>query len=353
MNSDAPDIQPDVLPFPGSPQQPVAPRKRNLVVWMFAAVVLLAWLSTGFFVVGADEVAVLRVFGKAQRDDAGNIELRPSRLYYHLPWPITQIDRIRINESRTLTVGTLELENLDSSEFLTTVDPARQSELLTGDRNILDLQIHLQYRVSRESVGEWLYQSSDAESRLRNLAGSVLADVVMRSGVDFVHTLGHAEIRRQMLSRLREASQLVRLGIEIDDVSIAGATPPVRVKAEFVDVMNARADRQTDIQTAQAIAEQKRSSAEASERRILDEANSYARRTTESARAQADSFHKIIDELERASSTGDYSYAQIRQLALQRRYLKTLSSVYEQVQGKVFLDSGQPVDITLHRNPDE
>ena len=327
------------------------PRRRNVAVWILAAVVLLGWLSPGFYVVSADEVAVVRVFGHAQRDQAGNIELKPSGLYFHLPWPLTSIDRVRINESRTLIVGTPEIENLDSSEFLTQLDPAQLSELLSGDKNILNVQLNLQYRISRERIGEWLFQSSGNEERLRLLAGSVLADVVMRCGVDFVHTLGHGEIRRQVLARVRELSHSAQLGVEIDDVSVASVTPPVRVKSEFVDVMNARADRETYIQRARAYSEQQRADADAAARKTIDQATAYARRTTETARAEAASFNLLIAKFEEAAETGPLSYEQVRQMALRRRYLDTLSGVYRRVAGKVLLDSGQPVDITIHRNP--
>lgn len=331
----------------------VAPRRRNFVVWIAPAVLLLAWLATGVYVVGTDEVGVVRVSGRVLRDEAGNVSLKPSGLYYHLPWPLTRIDRIRINESRTVIVGTPEIDNLDSSEFLTQVDPARQSELLSGDKNILNVQINLQYRISRERIDEWLFQSTAGEERLRLLAGSVLADVVMRCGVDFVHTLGHAEIRRQVLSRVREHALTAKLGVEVDDVTVASVTPPVRVKSEFVDVMNARADRETYIQRARSYAEQKKADADATRRQTEDRATAYSRQTTEAARADAASFELLVGKLEQAAATGPMSYEQVRQLALQRRYLDTLSGVYRRVAGKVLLDSGQPVDITIHRNPSE
>lgn len=326
-------------------------RRRSFLAGIAAVVLLLVWLATGVYVVSADEVAVVRVFGHAQRDLAGNIALKPSGLYFHLPWPLTSIDRVRINESRTLIVGTPEVENLDSSEFLTQVDPARLSELLSGDRNILNVQLNLQYRISREHIGEWLFQSQANEERLRLLAGSVLADVVMRCGVDFVHTLGHGEIRRQVLSRVRELSRSVQLGVEIDDVSVASVAPPVRVKSEFVDVMNARADRETYIQRARAYSEQQRAEADATARQTVDQASAYARRTTETATAQAASFQLLIAKFEEAAESGPLSYEQIRQMALRRRYLETLSEIYRRVAGNVVLDSGQPVDITIHRNP--
>jgi membrane protease subunit HflK len=339
------------MPDPQPNAKAALPRRRNLLLCVAAAVLLLGWLVTGVYVVGADEVAVIRVFGHAQRDDAGNVELKPSGLHYHLPWPVTQIDRIRINESRTVLVGTPEIDNLDSSEFLTQVDPARQFELLSGDKNILNVQINLQYRISRERIDEWLFQSTAGEERLRLLAGSVLADVVMRCGVDFVHTLGHAEIRRQVLSRVRELARTAKLGVEVDDVTVASVTPPVRVKSEFVDVMNARADRETYIQRARAYGEQKKADADATRRQTQDRATAYARQTTEAARAEAASFNLLIAELEQAASTGPMSYEQVRQMALRRQYLDTLSGVYRRVAGNVVLDSGQPVDITIHRNP--
>jgi modulator of FtsH protease HflK len=332
-------------------QPGTAPRRRNLAVWIVPAVLSLAWLVTGVYVVGTDEVAVVRVFGNAQRDEAGNIELKPSGLYFHLPWPLTSIDRVRINESRTLVVGTPEIDNLDSSEFLAQIDPARQSELLSGDKNILNVQINLQYRISRERIDEWLFQSTVGEQRLRLLAGSVLADVVMRCGVDFVHTLGHAEIRRQVLARIRELSHSAKLGVEVDDVTVASVTPPVRVKSEFVDVMNARADRETYIQRARAYGEQKKADADATRRQTQDQATAYARQTTEAARAEATSFDRLIQELELAAATGPMSYEQVRQMALRRQYVDTISDVYRRVAGKVLLDSGQPVDLTIHRNP--
>ena len=336
-----------------SGSQPVAvlSRRRATAFLILSALLLTGWLTTGLYIVDADEVAVVRVCGRVQRDASGHVILKPGGLYFHLPRPFTRIDRIRINESRTIVVGTPETDSLESSAFLTRVDPARHTELLSGDRNILNVQINVQYRISRERIGEWLFLSSSPEQHLQLLASSVLADVVLRCGVDFVHTLGHVEIRRQILSGIRSGLRTTQSGIEVDDVTVASVTPPVRVKSEFIDVMNARADRETSIQRARSYREQKQSQADALRLQTLDQAATYARQTRESARAEAASFNLLIRRFQQTAAAGPLSYEQIRQLTLRRRYLDTVSEIYQRVTGKVLLDSGQPVDITIHRSP--
>lgn len=326
---------------------------RTRHVWRSAAVaiVMCVWLLTGFFVVGGDETATVRVCGRVNRTEDGTVVLRPSGLYWHLPWPFTQIDRVRVNEVRVLTIGTAELDGSGSGEFLQTIDPSLNSRSLTGDRNILHVQINVEFRVLQDRIDEWLYSSTGIEERLHLLGGAVLSDVVLRSGVDFVHTLGHRDIRRAVLIRLRELVADQQFGIEIEDVTIASVAPPLRVKQEFVDVMNARADRETYINRARAYAEQRNSDALAQAEQVRNEAQSYRRRKIDLAKAEADSFNRMIDQLQAASVSTSIGYAQVRRMALRRRYIETLEEVYRTVEGKVFLDSGQPIDLTIHRNP--
>ena len=331
----------------------VSPPKNGRVIAVVLVLVSLAWLTTGLFVVSSDEVAVVKVCGSAERTSDGTLVLQSSGLRFHLPWPLTQIDRVRINEVRTLSVGAGEIDTLDAADFLSQLGPSRDGQFLSGDRNILNVQLNVQYRIARDRIGEWLYGSVAGEERLRLLSGAVLSDVVLRSGVDFVHTLGHAEIRRVALEQLRVTARENQLGVDIEDVTIGSVTPPIRVKAHFVDVMNARADRETYINRARAYSEQQQADGIAESEKRLDTAQSYARTTVDLARAEAESFNALIDQLMAASTQSSMSYTEVRQLALQREFLDTLETVYQNVAGKVFLDSGQPIDITIHRNPRE
>ena len=313
------------------------------------AIVFAAYLLSGFFVVRGNETAVVRRFGAAVRNSNGEVRLWPSGWHYDCPWPFASVDRVKLNEIRTLSIGILEQEEISQSSFLRNVDPARQAQFLSGDKNILNVQISVSYRVSDSAIGDFLFAAVSPKRRLQTLAESVLADAMLHSGVDFVHTLGRNELRELMTSRLRVLVHEQRLGLTIDDVTIGNVTPPLRVKAEFIDVMNARADKETSINQARAYAEQREAEARATARRATDSAEVVRRQSVESAKATAESFDKLIAQFRFDEQSGRRSYAEARQLTLRRKYLDTLEEVLRKVAAKVVLDSGQAIDLTILR----
>jgi modulator of FtsH protease HflK len=325
------------------------PTARLKLPWILLSVAAIIWLLTGIYVVPSDEVAVESLFGKAARTADGNLEVEDSGLHYQWPWPLGDVTRVRLFEPRTLTIG--NFADVDAGEFLKTFSGSDRARFVSGDKNILQVELTVHYRLSRTNLDCWMFGDQDAEARLRSVVEATVSDVVLRSGVDFVHTLGHATIRRAIQTSLQSRVVKLELGVEIDDVSISGVNPPVRVKAEFIDVMNARADRETYVHRAKAYAEQQLASANATAQKLSNEAKSYEQKTVESAKAEADSFEAIVDQLATAGQSDPAGYATARRLALERRYIDMLSTVYRNVAGKVFLDSGEKFDITIHRKP--
>ncbi len=312
---------------------------------------LLAYLATGFYLIRGDETAVVRRFGRVLRTETGQVALQPSGLHYDLPWPVTKVDRIRINEVRTITIGTAEVEDVASTQFVQAISPARRAQFVTGDKNILNLFVTVHYRIDESHILDYLFGSTSPERRLQTLAESVLADVVLRSGVDFVHTLGRNELRELLVTRLRQLVEQEQLGLLVEDVAIGSVYPPIQVKAQFIDVMNARADKETYINEARAYAEQKLAQAQAAARQKIDEAQAYRQRLVEEARARAESFTKMVAQFRQAEAEGRQTYAEARRMALQQYYLETLEQVLRKVAGKVVLDSGKAVDLTIFRDP--
>lgn len=152
-----------------------------------------------------------------------------------------------------------------------------------------------------------------------------------------------------MTAELQRLVREQRLGLTIDDVTIANVSPPLRVKAEFIDVMNARADKETAINQARAYSEQREADARAGARRTTDSAEVFRRQSIEASRAAAESFSKLIVQLRSEEQSGRRPYAQARQLAMRRKYLDTLEEVLRKVAAKVVLDSGQAIDLTILR----
>ena len=311
---------------------------------------LTLYLSSGFYIVKGNEKALVRRFGKVLSTKYGGVRLRGSGLHYELPWPWATINRVNLNEVRMLTVGSAEFDDFTDTGFLQAAGLNSRSQFLTGDKNILNLQISVQYHISEQHVVDFLFASKFAEQHLEFLVESSAADLISRSGVDFVHPLGLGELRNMLTVRVRQLAAEHRLGIEVEDVTINAVYPPVRVKKDFLDVSDARADKQKYINAALVYEEQRLATARAESQKIIDEAEIYRQQSVEAARGKADSFTIIVNQFQLEQRHGIQTYAAARQMAMRRLYLETMEEVFRKVAGKVWLDSGKSTDLTIFRD---
>jgi modulator of FtsH protease HflK len=320
-------------------------------LWIVGSLLLATYFATGIYVVRGNEKVGVRRFGRVVRTAEGHVFLDASGLHYTLPWPCSEIERINLNEVRTLSIGMGEIAEPGAGGFLRALESENQSQFVTGDKNILHLQINTQYRVAEPSVDDFLFRSVAPERHLERIVEAVATDLIARSGVDFVHPLGQVELNARLTSDVRRIAEEQRLGLDVDDVTINAVYPPILVKSYFLDVMSARADKINSINEALAYAESRGAAAQADARRTLDEAASYRRQTIVSARAQAESFSRLIEQFQREAQSGGRTYEQARQIALARRYYETMRDVLKSVSTKVLLDSGEPADLTIFTGP--
>jgi modulator of FtsH protease HflK len=112
-------------------------RRVNVYLFPIMLVILLgAYLASGFYTVGADERAVVRRFG------AINGRVGPG-IHYRLPWPVDRVDVVKTTSVMKVGVG-FTLPTGDS-------EAPSGMELLSGDTNILNTALVLQY-VIRDPV---------------------------------------------------------------------------------------------------------------------------------------------------------------------------------------------------------
>jgi modulator of FtsH protease HflK len=310
---------------------------------VLSAVMLAAYFATGIYTVPANEVAVVRRFGRAV------FPAKSSGLHIDFPWPMSRVDRVNLNASRTLSLGDASAE---AGPFLTDVS-SESKTFLTGDKNLLQLRIVVQYRVSEEFLSEWLYGSVSPERRLGQLVEATAADLVSRSGVDFVHTQGLSELNNRLLLAVRASTAQQRLGCDIEQVTVDRAEPPTRVKAEFLDVSNARADMVRSVNEARGYAEQKLAESQADARQLIDNAERDRRAKVSAAHGSADRFIKLVEQLQRDAGSSGRSYDASRNLTMQRLYVETLREVLGRAKSKVVLDGSQPADVFMSRDREQ
>ncbi len=314
-------------------------------------VLLLAWLVSGFYIVRGNEQAVVRRFGELVRNAGGGVEISSSGLRWDLPWPLAQVDRVNTREIRTLMVGLPEfgpeLKQGAPTGFLTNVDTAHQSQFLTGDRNILSLQVTVHYHVG--DIGQFLFGESDPRTRLRSLVESLVTDTVSGSGVDFVYVHGRHRLRTLLVDRLSTTLPDEPLGLVVDDITVGAVYPPIEAKSEFLEVMNARAERETHINNAEAFQVKRSNQGQAEAKRVQLEADAYRSRTVAAAQGEAARFEQLVSQIQREAQSGQQDYAGARHLAMKRMYLDSIRAIFAKVAAKIVLDSGDPVDLTILR----
>jgi membrane protease subunit HflK len=312
-------------------------------VFRFVVVfLLLCYAATGIFVVRGNEQALVRWFGKARP------QLVSSGLRYVLPWPMCRVNRVNLSETRTITVGLGDADEVDDSDFLKAPASSRQSEYLTGDKNILHLQISVQYRI--ENPRQFLLEQENPERHLRYLVQSLVADAVSRSGVDYVHPLGLTALRQWLTQETRSASERQGVGVFVEDVTLADVRPPVSVKQAFLDVSNARAEKERLVSEAQTTSERLVATAMAQASQLQDQAETHRAQQLSFATSDASRFNALIDQFQASAKLQGSSYSQSKNLARQRLYWTTLETLLPKLAKNVYLDGDKPIDLTIQRS---
>lgn len=303
------------------------------------ALVLALYLASGFYIVRGNEQAVLRRFGRAVPG------LAAGGLHYDLPWPFAALQRVNVHELRTLTVGMAPTEAFDGAGFLSDLSFDRQGEFLTGDKNVLNLQVNVHYAIA--DPHRFYFGGRSPETGLKLLAESLVTEKVSQSSVDYVHPLGIGELQVLLTQALREATERQDCGIAIDNVSIAGVLPPVEVKAAFLDVSNARAERDRMTNQEQARAEKLVAAARAKSRQLQDLAEAARSTRVETARGSADRFRRVVAQFQGEDETGDQSAGQVRRATMRRLLTAALEELLPKVSRQIVLDPDKPVDLSI------
>jgi len=257
------------------------------------AVVVVGYLYTGLSEIRPGERGVVRRFGRV-------VATPGPGLWIGFPWGIERIDRVQVDQVKRLAVGFQpETENagLDTPP----------GQLLTGDHNLVNLQVVLHYTVRDDQVVEYFLQSERAESLLSRAAESVLAEWVGGQSVDDVLIQSKARLPMVLAARLQQRLDEYTLGIEIQAASVSYLLPPVEVKDAFDAVSRAQAAILTREHKAREEAGNIRRRAEADAYAFRQRALAYSHERLQLARTEALGFEKELQQYQQLrSDKSDY-----------------------------------------------
>jgi len=262
--------------------------RRTVGIALAIALVLHVY-ATSVQTVGQTEQGVVLRFGKVNR-------VVPAGFHLILPYPIETLERVMTTEVRIMSVG------FRVADDQVGIEPSEDEvQWLTGDTNIIDLRVVVQY-VVKDPV-EYLYGVAalpDGRIRdfaLRAIAEGVLTDLVARMEVDDVLSVGKAKLQADTRPALQEALDRLRLGVSVLAVNIVEANPPGVVNPAFIDVSNAKADKARALDEAEGYRRDLLPRERARANDILQEAKIYRGEAVNRAKGAAQKFVALAEKV--------------------------------------------------------
>ena len=287
---------------------------------------LALWLFTGVYMVGPDEVGVVRTFGEYTR-------VAQSGLNYHFPYPIEQVNTPAVTEVKRIEIG---FRTLNNGQYRTV---EKESLMLTGDENIVDAEMIVQYKI-KDPVA-YLFKIVEPELTVREAAEASLRTVVGRNKIDETLTTGKFQIQEGTKTQLQLILDKYESGIHVVAVQLQDVSPPKEVIGAFKDVASAKEDKNRMVNQAEGyrndIIPKARGEAEA----MIRDAEGFRESRIKRSEGDAVKFTTILKEYRKAKS-----------ITKKRLYLETMERVLPGIE-KIIVpdkDSGNMLNL-LNLNP--
>jgi membrane protease subunit HflK len=288
-------------------------KSAGIGVGLIAAVVVLIWLGTGFFIVQEGQQAVITQFGRYKSSVGAGFNWR-------LPYPIQRHELIFVTQIRSVDVG---------RDTVIKATGLRESAMLTEDENIVEIKFAVQYRLN--DARAFLFESKNPGEAVVQAAETAVREVVGKMRMD----AALSEERDQIVPRVRALMQKIldtyKVGIEVVGINLqqGGVRPPEQVQAAFDDVLKAGQERERAKNEAQAYANDVIPRAVGSASRLKEEADAYKSRIVAQAQGDSQRFRSVLAEYQKAP-----------QVTRDRMYLDTMQQIYGNVT-KVLVESRQ------------
>jgi modulator of FtsH protease HflK len=296
------------------------------------SVLVLAWLSSGTFIVPEGHIGIVTQWGEYVARYAPGLAWR-------LPYPIQSEHVVDLEGLRTLNIGTLKpAANLSANE-------RAKETFLTADESMVQVQFEVQYHLKKHSDLAYVFGnlasnnlplnrradpliSALAESAMREEIGKHALDTVLNPNRTTLNQAVHTRLQ-QWLDRYQTPVNAGTIGntrdqknfdtgIQISRVSIQAVQPPESLRTDFDTVTQAAQEQSRLINDSTAYANDTVLRAKATANRLLLEAQGYKHSVTQAAAGEAARF-KVVQE----------EYAKAPAVTRQRLYLDTMQQVFE------------------------
>ena len=223
--------------------------------WWVATMAVL-YLLSGITIVRPDEVAVVLRWGRLLGATPA-LQAHGPGLLFAFPRPMDRVVRVQVKRVREIPVQTLSSTPAQIDEnngmSLTTLDPLTQGYALTGDHNIVHVDMVARYRV--RDPAEWAFYGPKSEDVLRVEVTAAMVRSLGEMGVDRVLSDGRKTLIATVTKRAQAGLDASHTGLELSSLELTRLSPPQALASEFDAVQSAFIGAETAKKYAQAYAE--------------------------------------------------------------------------------------------------
>jgi len=204
-------------------------------------------LWNSIWTINEGERGVVLLFGKYHKT------MQPG-LNFTWPAPISTVYKVDVQKIRSM---------------------AHSGEMLTEDKNLVNMDYTVQYIVREDEVNNYLFRLRDPETTVRQAAESAVRQVAGTSTMDHIINENRNDVILSVMQNLQKMLDDYQSGIKVTKFNITEVHPPDEVKAAFDDVIKAREDQKTYINEANQYARKELPIAEGQALQIVQNAEAY------------------------------------------------------------------------------
>jgi membrane protease subunit HflK len=276
-------------------------------------IVLGLWLLSGIYIVGPDELGVVRRFGRAVRT-------APPGIHYRLPSPIETADTPKVTEVKRTEIGFRTVDPGPPARYRKII---QEAQMLTGDENIVNVEIIVQFKIRDPS--DYLFNIRDLDRMLHHATEAAIRQVVGSHPIDEVLTTGKYQLQEETKALLQTIVDRYQSGLLILAVQLQDVHPPDEVIHAFKDVASAKEDKDRLINLAKGYRNEVIPRARGEAEKKLREAEGYREERVKSASGDAERFIRVWKE-----------YRKARDVTRTRLYIETMEKILPDI-GKIIV----------------
>jgi len=291
----------------------------RLIAVAVVGIVLGVWMILGgpVYTVAPEEEGVVLTFGAYTKTT-------PPGLHFKLPWPVQTVETPKVTEIKRLEFGFRSRTRGGETDYIDFSDAPEllsEAQMLTGDENVVNCSMAVQYRISDPAQYLFNFTSEeDVTAALRDIGEAALRQVIGDHPIDHVLTTRKEQIQAEIMIKMQELADRYGAGVRIGAAQLQDVNPPREVEQAFRSVASAREKREEIINTARGYQRAEVPRAEGEAQRIVLEANGFKESKIAEARGEASRFQAVATE-----------YAAAPDLTRTRMYLDTMAELLPNV----------------------